>query len=339
KMQHLVTNRQQLLDKSGNLTEAGYSTHAVFEYDAKKIKANKLRIKEWDFYQISNSEWCLQMTIGHVSYCSSINCSLFNIYTGERYEIGKLKAFPMLSMGMENSAEKDYTLSVADKSFIMNFTVTNKGRHLYLKASNDKYAKVEVDLMLDNDYSRDKMVIATPFEENKHFFYNYKENCYAVEGYARFDSKIVYLSDAFGLLDWGRGVWPFAHSWIWGNGSTKLSDGKMFGFNIGWGFGNTEKATENMVFYDYKASKLGDITLTRNEENLLEPWTFVESSGRMRLTMQPIFDNFTQTKILFVNNKCHQVFGKFSGFVILDDGKVIEVDNMTAFCENANNHW
>ena len=32
------------------------------------IKASPLRIKEWDFYQVSDREKCLQFTFGHASY-------------------------------------------------------------------------------------------------------------------------------------------------------------------------------------------------------------------------------------------------------------------------------
>ena len=34
----------------------------------------------------------------------------------------------------------------------------------------------------------------------------------------------------------------------------------LVGFNLGYGFGNTEKATENMIFVDGKASKLEQVT-------------------------------------------------------------------------------
>ncbi len=41
----------------------------------------------------------------------------------------------------------------------------------------------------------------------------------------------------------------------------------------------------------------------------------------------------------FVDNKCHQVFGKFSGTAVLDDGREIEVKDMVAFAEHAVNQW
>ncbi len=36
---------------------------------------------------------------------------------------------------------------------------------------------------------------------------------------------------------------------------------------------------------------------------------------------------------------CHQVFGKFTGKAVLDDGQVIEVKDVMAFAEYAVNRW
>ena len=54
--QHRITQRHRLLDKKGHLAQAGYATSLLLEYDRKDIKANKLRIKEWDYYYLGNEK-------------------------------------------------------------------------------------------------------------------------------------------------------------------------------------------------------------------------------------------------------------------------------------------
>ena len=49
-MQHRITERKPLLDEKGRLTEAGYATELILDYDRSAIKAGKLRIKEWDYF-------------------------------------------------------------------------------------------------------------------------------------------------------------------------------------------------------------------------------------------------------------------------------------------------
>ena len=65
-------------------------------------------------------------------------------------------------------------------------------------------------------------------------------------------------ADSFAVLDWGRGVWTYHITWYWASASG-LVDGVPFGFNLGYGFGNTSAATENMLFYSGKAHKLSRV--------------------------------------------------------------------------------
>ena len=66
--QHEITERRPLLDASGNLTEPGYAKSLLPVYRRGDIKANKLRIKEWDYYCINNGHFALALTIADNSY-------------------------------------------------------------------------------------------------------------------------------------------------------------------------------------------------------------------------------------------------------------------------------
>ena len=68
-MQNQITKRTRLLDAQGNVAEPGYCVHNLYDYVRSDIKANPLRIKEWDFYQITDERYTMQMTIGTLSYC------------------------------------------------------------------------------------------------------------------------------------------------------------------------------------------------------------------------------------------------------------------------------
>jgi len=35
----------------------------------------------------------------------------------------------------------------------------------------------------------------------------------------------------------------------------------------------------------------------------------------------------------------HQVFGKFTGKIVLDDGNIINVENLIGFAEKVHNKW
>ena len=84
------------------------------------------------------------------------------------------------------------------------------------------------------------MVICTPFNKPGHFYYNQKINCMRASGAVRIGEEEYRFEpdSSFGVLDWGRGVWTYHNTWYWGSASG-LVDGVDFGFNIGYGFGDT----------------------------------------------------------------------------------------------------
>ena len=58
-MQKEILTGGPLLNEKGNLVEAGYSRMMLKEYDRKKIKAGKLKIKEWDYYLVHDDKYAV----------------------------------------------------------------------------------------------------------------------------------------------------------------------------------------------------------------------------------------------------------------------------------------
>ena len=71
----------------------------------------------------------------------------------------------------------------------------------------------------------------------------------------------------------------------------------------------------------------------------MAPWRLTDEEGRLELVMTPTWDRTTKTKVLFIDNCCHQVFGRFDGFAVLDDGTRLEIRELYAFAEHAVNNW
>ena len=188
------------------------------------------------------------------------------------------------------------------------------------------------------------MVICTPFEKDAHFYYNQKINCMRAEGTVQLGSDTYTFEpdSAFGVLDWGRGVWTYHNTWYWGSASG-LVDGVDFGFNIGYGFGDTSAATENMLFYNGKAHKLNNVTFNipkkNGKEDYLKPWTFTSDDGRFEMDFFPIINRASCTDVKLIKSDQNQVFGRFTGTAILDDGTRLAVKDLLGFAEKVENKW
>ncbi len=75
-------------------------------------------------------------------------------------------------------------------------------------------------------------------------------------------------------------------------------------------------------------------------EDYMSPWTFTSDDGHFEMDFVLVIDGtgcITDAKL--VSSDRHQVFGKFTGKVILDDGTVIEVKDFLGFAEKVTNKW
>src|SRR5690625_7619713 len=104
-MQYRITEPGKLLDDNGVLLQKGYSTESILTYNRSAIKAKPWQIKEWDFYQISNEKYCLQMVIGHDSYAGDVSISMIEFETGKKYNVSKMLMLPFNSIQITDYIE------------------------------------------------------------------------------------------------------------------------------------------------------------------------------------------------------------------------------------------
>lgn len=333
-MEREFKQRGPVLDKQGRPIP-GYSRRSIRTYDRNAVKAPPWRIKEWDFYQISNKNLCLQFTIGHASYAGQVSLMLFDFVKGEKIvDLSKILVLPFGSLHMPSDAEQDGILKYDKNGIFMSFET--KGAQRTLRC---RWDGVEAQITLER-HNPESLVINLPFNEYAHaFYYNHKINCMTASGFLRTRKREVWFDrkDSYGILDWGRGVWPFHNEWYWSNGTGCL-DGELFGFNLGCGFGNTDTACENMLFYKGRAHKLGKVTFELGKE-YMDTWHLRDQEGRLDLRLSPSYDRTTKIRLLWVDNCCHQMFGSFDGYAVLDDGTRLEVKDVVSFAEHAVNNW
>ena len=338
---HEVTSVQNLLRVDGSLKEPGWSRQLVQIYSREDIKAPKFRIKEWDYYLVVSKECALAFTISDDGYVGlhSVSLITFGDTPWEHTET-ILQPFPMGKLHLPETSERGNTV-YRDRRLNMEFAKEDGRRRIVCSFKNFLDGKTfTCDLTLEQP-PMDTMVIATPWKESrKAFYYNQKINCMRASGEAHFDGK-TYVFDPgtdFGTLDWGRGVWTYDNTWYWGSGNGVV-DGKPFGFNIGYGFGDTSAASENILFYDGVGHKLDDVTFHIPKHSYLEPWKISSSDGRFEMDFTPVLDRAAKIDVKLITTDQHQVFGKMSGTAVLDDGTKLEIRDLLCFCEKVHNKY
>lgn len=335
---HEVTTAHDLLKPDGTLVEPGWSRSLIQNYNRESIKANKLLIKEWDYYLILAKDYAVALTISDDGYVGLESVSLLDFKKSWEHTETVLFPFPAGKFNLPRSSKSGNTVFHKPGKLDMEFIVTEGKRRLICDMKDFMHDKsgrsFTCDITLEEP-PMDSMVIATPWEEKPtRFYYNQKINCMRASGKATFDGvDYVFNPETdFGTLDWGRGVWTYQNTWYWGSGNAVVN-GKPFGFNIGYGFTDRSYASENIIFYDGKAHKIDDISFNIPADSFMKPWTFTSSDGRFEMDFEPVLDRNALLDFKLIVSDQHQVFGKMTGKAILDDGTVLEIKDVMCFAE------
>ena len=340
-MQNFIDKQDDLLDENGNLKHKGYSTSLILDYKREMIKANKMRIKEWDYYLIYNKNYAIALTIDDNSYMGLVSASFINFNEKWEKTVSPMFWFPKGKVNLPPSSKEGNSIK-EDKGYSFKFLVEKDKRILDCKIDNFLNKKpYSIYFELYNE-PQDSMVIATPFNKEKHFYYNQKIVGFKAKGKVCIDDKTIeFDDDTYALLDWGRGVWTYKNTWYWGSGCGKV-DNDIFGFNLGYGFGDTSSASENMLFLNGKATKLDKVTFnipqTKKGDDYLSPWEIVSNDGSLNLVFTPIIDRSSNTNAIIIQSNQHQVFGKLNGLVKIGN-KQIELKDFICFFEKVINRW
>jgi len=334
-----------LLDEKGNLAEPGYAFSLVKRYDRHFVRVRKSRIKEWDYYYVGNKDYGVALTVADNGYMSLVSVSLLE-FGDKPFEASKslMGLFPMGKLDLPGDSRMGDVEYGDKKGNVMRFYHDGAKRHLVCQmkdvGAKGRWFRCDITLAETNPKS---MVIATPFKKRGHFYYNQKINNLKAAGYAKLGDRMYdFNNNSYGVLDWGRGVWTYRNTWYWSSLSS-VYKGRTIGWNLGYGFGNTAAASENMLFIDQKAIKLDDVKFDipmndRSQDDYMKPWKFRSSKGDISLTFTPVYDRNSDDNLLLIRSKQHQVFGRFSGYFLVE-GEQVYFEDLPGFAEKVFNKW
>ena len=108
---------------------------------------------------------------------------------------------------------------------------------------------------------------------------------------------------------------------------------------MGCGFGDLSKAGENALILENRIHKLEKIKFDYVSGDFMKPWKFTEAEGRLELVFTPFRDRTATTKLGVIASEVHQMFGRYNGKAVADDGEVIQIKNLIGFAEEHKARW
>lgn len=344
-MQNELTQPAPLLDSKGHLTQVGWSRQPMLDCNLENARfyalrfLQRFRIKRWDYYAVFTPRRFFSATIADLGYAGNVFVYTLDFTTKELYEEGLV--IPLAggvqlprnsqtgeTMFSNKQASLRFTAQPGERRIIVDWQAFHQGRG------------IKADITFACPPEHESMTIVIPILTNR-FYYNRKINCLPAQGYIHYgdDHEELHPHECLGSLDWGRGVWEYRSFWNWASASGYLPDGGTLGLNLGEGFGDLSKATENCIIHNGKVHKLDQVSFEYNSADYMQPWVFKENTGRLNLTFAPFKERIATTRLGVIDSEVHQMFGRYSGQAVLDDGKTIEIKDLIGFAEEHHARW
>jgi hypothetical protein len=344
-MQNELTRPGPLLDPDGRLAQVGWSRQPLLDCNLENARFyalrafQRLRIKRWDYYAVFTPRHFFSATIADLGYAGNIFVYAMDLASSGLHEeglvipLGRGIRLPSNSTEGESHFENkqarlDFRAGPESRSVSVSWPAFHGGRG------------IRADLTLACPPGCESMNIVIPIGARR-FYYNRKINCLPVHGTLQYGDAHEDLNPrtCIGSLDWGRGVWEYKSFWNWASASGFLPDGRTIGLNLGRGFGDLSAAGENALVLGNRIHKLEQVEFGYTSGDYMKPWKFTDERGRLNLTFTPFKDRLAQTNLGIIFSEVHQMFGRYAGTAVADDGEVVRISDLPGFAEEHHARW
>lgn len=344
-MEKQITQTGPLLKPNGALAVRGWSHQPLLDANLENVNFYKLkflqplRLKRWDYYGLTTKTHYFSFTVSDIGYLGMVFAYVIDFENKSMHE--ETLAIPFAAgVNIARNSIEGIT-EYQNKKAKLRFSTANDQRKLSIAWKNFFQNKdLNAELELHQPSGHESMNLVIPIETNR-FYFNRKINCLPAQGWVEYHGQRFDIAPdaALGNLDWGRGVWAYDSFWVWASASGFTANRQTIGLNMGYGFGDTSAASENAFILDGKIHKIGKLEFQYNPEDFMQPWQMVSEDQRLNLTFTPFFDRQAKTDVKILNSEVHQLFGKYTGTLVTDEGKTIEIQNLIGFAEEHHARW
>lgn len=290
------------------------------------------RTKRWEYWCVQGPDHVLALTVSSIDYLA-LHTVWFMTYDG--VEIDRTAIVPLGRVALPDTSGGG---EVGVRAPGLQIRIEPGEGSVRLRALTDR---VSADVTLSRPPDHESLGVVIPWSQRR-FQYTVKENTLPAQGTVRADGREYRFDahDSFGVLDHGRGRWPYRTTWNWGSGSG-VTDGRTLGLQLGGKWTDGTGMTENALCVDGRLHKIGaDLDWQYDTSDWLRPWRVQDfGDARVDLTFTPRFERRARTQALAIATEVHQCFGEWSGVVVTDDGADVQVESVRGFAEEARMRW
>ncbi|MFI5390134.1 MAG: DUF2804 domain-containing protein [Bacteriovoracales bacterium] len=329
---------EPVLRTTGELNISGWAKNPIFIYNPQFIPDNlKSQKKEWEHYTVVGKDFALSLTLLNIGFTVAALVDFCN-YEKNIYYSNFFNSLENFQNYPFNPTPYGKTYWEKDGEFI-SFVFKDGIRYLDFYFKN-KIVIAPIKGSLQLIQPEESVAVVRPFSQPGLFFYENKVFGMPSEGKITVNGESMEFNktETSSILDWGRGVWPKTGSWYWGFAHGK-SGGLNIALNMSYGYGNDSNGSVNALLVNGKIQKLDKINWIFDPHDLMKPWEVESNDGRVRLIFSPISFVPVDLDVLVYFAKLKKLYGTFSGEIMLDDGRVLRINNFYGFTEKLLYKW
>lgn len=290
------------------------------------------RTKRWEYWCVTTPTHLVALTVSDIDYLA-MNTVYFLEY-GKR-ETARTALLP-LARGVRLPQSLDDTAVVVDGAVHIEISPGQDGTRLRARCTTGD-GPLEADLLVRQPAGHETLSVVIPWSDRR-FQYTSKHTARPAEGSVTLAGSRYDFAGGWGVLDHGRGRWPYDTLWNWGAAS-----GTAGGHTVGLQFGGKWTAgtgmTENALCVDGRLTKIGE-ELDWQYGDLTAPWRIrTPDSDQVNLTFTPFHERAERTNALLIATDTHQCFGHYSGTVHPAGHAPLKIDGLLGWAEQVRMRW
>ncbi len=299
------------------------------------------RTKRWDYWAVLSPTHAVALVHADVDYLGITEVWWADLRTGRSG--GRNRSVPLARGFSLPDRPGTEPLRYRDRHLDLSIEDDAAGTHLRARWTEPDGTRGDLLVTVDLPQGHQSLNVVIPWSDRT-FQYTSKHQARPARGVLEVGGDRTEFGgpggSAWGVLDVGRGRWPYRTRWNWGGGAGPAASGEVVGLQLGGKWTAGTGATENGLIVDGVLHKIGsELDWEYSWARPMQPWRVVDPDGRLDLRLVPRFDKHTKVDAVALRTEVHQVFGTWSGTVVTDDGRELELRDVLGFAEESRSRW
>ena len=317
-----------------NPAATGWSRHPLHTCN---LPDSLERKKKWNYWAVTSGDLLFSATIADMERLQMAETYFFDRRTLKFAT--KAVSCPPGTIAIPETVVGD--MVIGHPALRVSLTDEGTGTRIRVESEDFGGERLEANILVQRPQGHETLNVVIPWNVRQTQFTS-KQNTLPASGYIQLGERRLELAQpAFGCLDYGRGVWPEETTWNWGAASG-VQGGHTVGFNLGGQWTDGTRMTENGLCVNGRLSKISeDLAIEYDRTAFMKRWRVRTCvTDRVELVFEPEFDRAGRSgRREGWFTEVHQMFGRYSGRIVPDDGPAIDIKDLFGWIEEHEARW